>query len=74
MPKVCGQRTCATKEVFVGLYEVSGTTGEQMAQLVDVLLRLNFPISRLQGQTDEGAANMAGKFNGAQAVLNNHRH
>ncbi|XP_031727537.1 zinc finger MYM-type protein 1-like [Anarrhichthys ocellatus] len=57
-------------EVFVGLYEVPGTTGEQMAKLVvDVLLRLNLPISRLRGQTYDGAANMAGKFNGAQAVL-----
>lgn len=58
------------QEVFVGLYEVLGTTVEQMANLaIDVLLRLNIPISGLRGQTYDGAANMAGKFSGAQAVL-----
>jgi len=58
------------QEVFVGLYEVLGTTGEQMAKLaIDVLLRLNIPISGLRGQTYDGAANMSGKFSGAQAVL-----
>lgn len=36
------------QEVFVGLYEVLGTTGEQMAKLaIDVLLRLNIPICGL---------------------------
>ena len=58
------------QEVFVGLYEVLGTTGEKMAKIAtDVLLRLNIPISGLRGQTYDGAANMSGKFSGAQAVL-----
>ena len=58
------------QEDFVEKYEVPGTIGEQMAKLaVDVLLRLNIPISCLRGQTYDGAANMAGKFSGAQAVL-----
>jgi len=58
------------QEVFVGPYEVPETTGEQMAKLaLDVLLRLNIPVSCLRDQTYDGAANMAGKFSGAQAVL-----
>ncbi|CAL9706252.1 unnamed protein product [Knipowitschia caucasica] len=58
------------QEDFVGLYEVQGTTGEQMAKVAaDMLLRLNLPMSGLRGQTYDGAANMAGKFSGAQAML-----
>lgn len=57
------------QEVFVGLYDVPGTTDEQMA--LDVLLRLNSPISCLRSQTYDGAANMAGKFSWVQAVLKN---
>ncbi|XP_060760237.1 zinc finger MYM-type protein 1-like [Neoarius graeffei] len=57
-------------EAFLGLYDTPATTGEQMAKLaVDMLLRLNLPISGLRGQTYDGAANMAGRFSGAQAVL-----
>lgn len=58
------------QEVFVGLYEVAATTGEQIAKLaLDVLLRLNTPTSGLRGQTYDGAANMSGKSSGVQAVL-----
>lgn len=58
------------QEEFVGLYEMPGTTGEQMAMVaLDVLLRLHLPISGLRGQTYDGAANMSGRFSGAQAVL-----
>lgn len=35
-------------EVFIGLYEVSRTSGEEIANIVaDVLLRLNLPMSGL---------------------------
>ena len=55
-------------EVFVGLYEVSGTTGEAIARVArDVLLRLNIPIAYLRGQTYDGAANMSGMHSGVQA-------
>ncbi|KAK7881353.1 hypothetical protein WMY93_029762 [Mugilogobius chulae] len=58
------------KEEFIGLYEVSSTTGESLAKVVqDVLDRLNLPISGLRGQAYDGAANMAGKHNGAQAII-----
>uniref|UniRef100_A0A3B5QLP4 TTF-type domain-containing protein n=1 Tax=Xiphophorus maculatus TaxID=8083 RepID=A0A3B5QLP4_XIPMA len=57
-------------EAFIGLYDTPSTTGEQMAKLaLDMLLRLNLPISGMRGQTYDGAANMAGRFSGAQAVL-----
>lgn len=57
-------------EVFVGLYEVSGTAGVEIARTaVDVLLRLNLPMSCLRGQTYHGAANMSGAYSGAQAEM-----
>ncbi|KAF3840185.1 hypothetical protein F7725_018902 [Dissostichus mawsoni] len=47
-------------EDFVGLYEVSSTTGKNLAKVAtDVLLRLNLPLSCLRGQTYDGAANMS---------------
>ena len=57
-------------EVFIGLYEVPGTTGVEIAKMAeDVLLRLNISISGLRAQTYDGAANMSGKYSGAQAEL-----
>jgi len=57
-------------EEFIGLYEVSLTTGENLARVVkDVLLRLNLPITGLRGQAYDGAANMAGRYSGAQAII-----
>ncbi len=35
----------------------------------DVLVRLNLPISGLRGQAYDGAANMAGRYSGAQAII-----
>uniref|UniRef100_A0A9J8A5F5 Uncharacterized protein n=1 Tax=Cyprinus carpio carpio TaxID=630221 RepID=A0A9J8A5F5_CYPCA len=57
-------------EEFVGLYEVSSTTGENLARVaVDVLQRMNLPLSGLCGQTYDGAANMSGKTGGVQAKI-----
>lgn len=57
-------------EEFVGLYEVSVTTGENLAKVLkDVFLRLNLSITGLRGQANDGAANMAGKYSGAQAII-----
>ena len=48
------------KEVFLGLYQVSSTTGQNIANMAcDVMTRLNLPISQLRGQTYDGAANMS---------------
>ena len=50
-------------EDFVGFYEVSLTTKENLAEVAtDVLLHLNLPLSGLSGQTYDGAANMSGKI------------
>ncbi len=58
------------REEFIGLYETSSTTGEQISKIVsDVLLRLNLPLSVLRGQTYDGAANMSGHLSGVQAHI-----
>lgn len=57
-------------EDFLGLYQVSSTTGKELARMAtDVLLRLNLPLSCLRGQSYDGAANMAGGAKGVQAVI-----
>ena len=59
-----------SQEAFVGLYEVSLTTGQNLANVAkDVLLRLNLSLDGLRGQTYDGATNMSGKYSGAQAYL-----
>lgn len=56
-------------EEFVGMYEVSVTTGENLAKVImDVLLRLNLSITGLRGQAYDGAANMAGIDSGARTL------
>jgi len=58
------------REVFIGFYEASKTTGENIAAIIkDVLVRLQLPIQFLRGQTYDGAANMSGLYNGAQALI-----
>ena len=57
-------------EVFIGFYEATCTTGDALSLIVfDVLQRLGLPLERLRGQTYDGAANMSGKYNGAQAII-----
>ena len=57
-------------EEFVGMYEVSVTTGENLAKvIIDVLLHLNLSITGFRGQAYDGAANMAGIYSGAQAII-----
>lgn len=49
---------------------MSLTTGQNLANVAkDVLLHLNLFLSGLWGQTYDRAANMAGKYAGAQAFL-----
>jgi len=49
---------------------VSERTGQAIADMAtDVLVRLNLPMAGLRGQGYDGAANMAGKYSGAQAIL-----
>jgi hypothetical protein len=58
------------QEVFVGLFMTDSTSGDAMKKLiVDALIRLELPLLSLRGQTFDGAANMAGIRNGAQALI-----
>jgi len=57
-------------EVFVGLYSVESTTGENLARIIlDALLRLDLSPAMLRGQAYDGAANMSGIYNGTQALI-----
>ena len=57
-------------EVFVGLYEVSGTTGEAIARVArDDFLRRIIPIACLRGQTYDMAANVSGMHSAVQAEM-----
>lgn len=55
------------QEGFIGLYEVPGTS--RVEKMADAFLRLNIPMSGLRAQTYDGAANMSGRYSGAQAQL-----
>ena len=58
------------REEFVGFYECSSTTGASLARMIeDGLCRLNLPLTGLRGMAFDGAANMSGCINGAQAIL-----
>ncbi|KAJ3584594.1 hypothetical protein NHX12_015089 [Muraenolepis orangiensis] len=53
------------KEELLGLYQVSSTTGQNIAKVAcDVI-----PLSQLRRQTYDGAADMAGRLQGVQAIL-----
>lgn len=57
-------------ETFLGFYNLTSTTSQSVANMIfDVLLRLNLPLSNLRGQTYDGGSNMAGRVNGAQAII-----
>lgn len=56
------------------MYEVFVTIGENLAKVVmEVLLGLNSSVSGLKGQACDGAANMAGTYSGAQAIIKQHQ-
>lgn len=57
-------------EDFIGMYEPPETSGKTIAKCIfDVLLRLQLPVSMLRGQAYDGASNMAGVYNGCQAIV-----
>lgn len=57
-------------EKFIGLYKVESIKSETLLQVLhDVLLRLNFSISSLQGQCYDGAAAMSARRNGVATPL-----
>jgi len=57
-------------ETFMGLVIPPDTTGQSVAtSVMDTLLQLTLPADNLRAQTYDGAANMAGAFNGCQAII-----
>lgn len=57
-------------EEFIGMYSVTETTGQHLAKVaLDVLCRLNLPVSALRGQSYDGASNMSGTYSGTQALI-----
>ncbi|KAK3931923.1 Zinc finger MYM-type protein 1, partial [Frankliniella fusca] len=59
-----------TEEHFLGLYEVSDTTGQNLTALaLDALTRLALPVENLRGQTYDGGSNMRGAMKGVQARI-----
>jgi len=54
-------------EAFIGLYEVSSTTGANLTSVIqDSLSRCGLPIGKLRGQCYDEARNMSGQFKGVQ--------
>jgi hypothetical protein len=57
-------------EVFLGFCKLSSTDAATIASMIlDILVRLNLPLTCLRGQSYDGASNMSGKFNGTQALI-----
>jgi len=58
------------KEIFLGLYEVSSTTGENLTKVtLDALTRLQLALSNLRGQTYDAGSNMRGAVKGVQSRI-----
>ena len=56
--------------MFTGFYEIPSTSGAAVAAMIeDVLVRFSLSLDNLRGMSFDGAANMSGKYNGAQAIL-----
>ncbi|KAJ1207517.1 hypothetical protein NDU88_002908 [Pleurodeles waltl] len=57
-------------EHYIGLYQADNTTGTAIAIIVkDVLCHHDLSLSKLRAQIHDGAANMAGKYHGTQALI-----
>ena len=60
------------EEVFDGLHESADTTGQSLLNmLLEVLSGLSLSAENLRGQSYDGAANMAGIYNGYQVSIRN---
>lgn len=59
-----------SEEIFLGLYEVSSTTGENLTKVaLDALTRLQLPLENLRGQTYDAGSNMRGAVKGVQSRI-----
>ena len=63
--------TFLVEEKFIGLYEMTSTTGKSLCAMIkDVLLRYGLPLNNLRSQTHDGTSCMSGKYKGCQAEVN----
>ena len=64
------------KEPFIGFFELSdGVTGESIAVTIEKALgSCHLDLSLLRGQAYDGASNMAGKYRGWAALIQNKHH
>jgi len=62
------------EDIFVGFVEMNSTTGLAIKNLIlDKLKDIGLSINNLRGQGYDGSANMSGKNNGAQALIQNYQ-
>lgn len=58
------------REEFLGFYEVTETSGKEIADTISrILSELNISTNFLRWQTYDGTANMSGIFNGVQTIF-----
>ncbi|QQP51189.1 Zinc finger MYM-type protein 1, partial [Caligus rogercresseyi] len=58
------------QSVFLGFYSAPDSTADSLFRcIVDIFLRLNLPIEKLQGYCFDGASNMAGRISGVRTRL-----
>ena len=56
--------------VFVGLYQINEITVQNIAAILkEVCIRYGLSLENLRGQVYDGASNMSGAYNGAQAII-----
>uniref|UniRef100_H3ADI1 DUF4371 domain-containing protein n=1 Tax=Latimeria chalumnae TaxID=7897 RepID=H3ADI1_LATCH len=59
-----------TEDIFFGFYSTSDTTSQALYTLLkDVLFRFDFPLEKCRGQCYDGAASVAGCWQGLQALV-----
>ena len=59
-------------EDFIGMYRLESTKSDVIFKMLnDVLIRLNLSVSKMRGQSYDGAANMAGCVNGVAPQFQN---
>ena len=63
------------QEVFVGLYQINETTGQNVAAILKgVCIRYSLSLKIFRGQVFDGASNMSGAYNGAKAIVLREQH
>lgn len=65
-----GLSTFAVHDAFLGLYNPNSSTADALTSaIVEVMIGLNIPLTKLRGYSSDDASNMSGRLNGVQAQL-----